>query len=226
MVKRESSLSRKERERARHRREILAAAERIFAAKGYAAATMEEIAREAEFAIGTLYTFFKSKEELYSQVIADFVEQFMAEFRRQVLSQDDPEEALAVLIRLRVRHFEQHRAFIRIAMELSPATRMNPARSLPAELRQQHTHYLEQVTQLFARGIELGRFDDALDPFYLTLALEGVINAFMAWWASLDPASGLEPLERRAGILCRQFLGRIKLRRPAPTNEMAGGSRP
>ena len=62
-------MPRRERERAQHRCEILDAAERVFVSKGYEAATVEEIAKGAEFSVGTLYQFFAGKRELYECVI-------------------------------------------------------------------------------------------------------------------------------------------------------------
>lgn len=62
-------LPRKERELLIRRDEILSTAERIFAKKGYYGATMSEIAAEAEFGTGTLYTFFNCKEDLYFTMI-------------------------------------------------------------------------------------------------------------------------------------------------------------
>lgn len=205
-------LSRKDRERERHRQEILRAAERIFARKGYQAATIEEIAREAEFAVGTLYSFFKNKDELYTRVIEGFIQQFMDEFREKVLSIDDPERAVAALIELRIRHFEMHREFIRISLELSPASRIDPCRSLPPELQAQHDAYLDAVIDLFRRGVERGIFDQA-DPLYLALAQDGIVNAFMAYW-SRRPSD--EPLERRIETIQREFIGRIKRQLPRP----------
>ena len=65
----DGKMTRKERERERHRREMLEAAERVFVRKGYHDATVEEIAQEAEFAVGTLYNFFKGKDDLYARVV-------------------------------------------------------------------------------------------------------------------------------------------------------------
>ena len=59
---------RREREKENRRQEIIDAAERIFFAKGLDTATMDEIAEEAELSKGTLYLYFKSKEELYLQI--------------------------------------------------------------------------------------------------------------------------------------------------------------
>ena len=64
------SLSRRERERLRQREEILEAALRLFVEKGYHDVSMREIADAAEFATGTLYTFFQSKEALHQELVA------------------------------------------------------------------------------------------------------------------------------------------------------------
>lgn len=55
-------------QRKRRRRQIVAAAKKVFSAKGFAGATMEDIAREAELASGTLYLYFSSKDELYATI--------------------------------------------------------------------------------------------------------------------------------------------------------------
>lgn len=59
---------RKTRERERRRQQILVAAKRVFTQKGYEKSTMEDIAREAELSPGTLYLYFKSKDELYASL--------------------------------------------------------------------------------------------------------------------------------------------------------------
>ena len=55
---------RKEREKLQRRIDIIDAAERIFFGKGYDSSTMEEIAAEAELSKGTLYLYFRSKDDL------------------------------------------------------------------------------------------------------------------------------------------------------------------
>ena len=56
-------LSRRERERLMRRRDIMEAAQAIFAEKGYTHATLEEIAQRAEFGKGTLYNYFEGGKE-------------------------------------------------------------------------------------------------------------------------------------------------------------------
>jgi len=212
-------LSRRDRERERHRQEILEAAERVFVREGYHAATVEAIAREAEFGIGTIYNFFQSKEDLYTRVVEKIAQDFMGHFEHQVLSREDPEEAIAALIELRLTHFEEHRRFFRVFFETVPGSRLDPARALPDNCAGLYDRYTEEVTRIFQRGISKQLFDET-DPFYLALCLDGVINAFVAYWSKREPT---EPLAVRVEKMKREFLGRIKRhpcdeRRGSPTS--------
>ncbi len=56
---------RREREKQQRRNDILDAAERLFFSKGMEKTTMNQVATEAEFSKGTIYLYFKNKEELY-----------------------------------------------------------------------------------------------------------------------------------------------------------------
>lgn len=68
----DTSLSRRERERRRRRRAMLEAARAVFAERGYAQATLEEIAERAEFGKGTLYNYFEGgKEEMLFALFED-----------------------------------------------------------------------------------------------------------------------------------------------------------
>lgn len=59
---------RKEREKQQRREEIVKAAEEVFFSKGFEESTMDDIADRAELSKGTLYLYFKSKEELHMAV--------------------------------------------------------------------------------------------------------------------------------------------------------------
>ncbi len=62
-------LMRKDRERLLKRQEIMRAARLVFAMRGYESATLDEIAEKAEFAKGTLYNYFDSKETLFREIV-------------------------------------------------------------------------------------------------------------------------------------------------------------
>ena len=56
------------RDRERRRQQIIAASKRVFVSKGVSKATIKDIAEEAELSPGTLYIYFKNKDELYSSL--------------------------------------------------------------------------------------------------------------------------------------------------------------
>ncbi len=79
-------LSRKEKERLFRRGAILDAAVGIFAKKGYRDTTLDEIAITSEFGKGTIYNYFKSKEEIYFAIIDD-----VSKSLYQIIQQADSE---------------------------------------------------------------------------------------------------------------------------------------
>ncbi|GKU25062.1 TetR/AcrR family transcriptional regulator [Clostridium folliculivorans] len=60
---------RKEKEKELRRKDIIDAAERVFFSKGYDVATMDDVARTAEFSKRTVYVYFKSKEQIYFEIM-------------------------------------------------------------------------------------------------------------------------------------------------------------
>lgn len=71
------------------RRAILAAAEQIFAQKGYAVATVDEIAARANISKGSIYNYFRSKQELFSELFLQEVQQEEA-LTEQLLQRNIP----------------------------------------------------------------------------------------------------------------------------------------
>ncbi len=78
---------RKQREKQRRRRDIINAARKIFSVKGFNSATMEEIANEAELSPGTLYLYFKNKEELHTSLSIDILKYLSIQIHK-VVNQD------------------------------------------------------------------------------------------------------------------------------------------
>ena len=80
----DKKISRKERETNLRQQNIIKAAEKLFLANGYEDTTMNQIATESEFSKGTLYNYFKSKDDLYLaigtkayEIIIDYTKYFV-----------------------------------------------------------------------------------------------------------------------------------------------------
>ena len=95
-VPRQPRLTRAE-AKARTREQLLDAATRVFARKGYAGASVEEIAESAGYSIGALYSNFASKEQLFLELMAARGERRVTAVA-EVLGTEDPVGALAGLL--------------------------------------------------------------------------------------------------------------------------------
>ena len=89
---------RRERQKQERERRVLAAARRLFDRKGYASTSMEDVAARAGLAVGTLYNYFSSKEQLLFAISRSDTEQ-LVKIGERILADppEDPVEAIAAL---------------------------------------------------------------------------------------------------------------------------------
>ena len=83
--------TRKEREKIRHKTEILNKALDLFSEKGFHNVSMQDIAASSEYAVGTLYNFFQSKEQLFEEMRNDCAEKIL-QILGPILDTDESEE--------------------------------------------------------------------------------------------------------------------------------------
>jgi TetR/AcrR family transcriptional regulator len=108
------------RDRARHEVEVLAAAERLFAARGYDATTIAEVAAEAGFAVGTLYNLFGSKEAILDRLLETHLRALVAGVEADMAAAPGPREKLEASVLARVRYLVEHRDFFRLYVSEVP----------------------------------------------------------------------------------------------------------
>lgn len=112
---------RKDREKEARRKVILEAATRIFSQKGFAATTMEDVADRAELSVGTLYLYFRSKEEIYLSMILDAMDVFHEGLVRIAESRRGPAEKRRAVWELFIRFREEHPMYYKALLYLHDA---------------------------------------------------------------------------------------------------------
>ena len=184
---------RRQREKEERRGCILDAAERVFLEKGLAAATMDEIAHEAEVSKGTLYLYFKGKDELYLTIALRALGELVRLFDEAVALGGTGSERLERLVRAQARYATEHRNRFRIGTSwLSSDYSVSDASPQFAE-------YRGLVGRLFrgaVEAIELGKADGSLRP-----DLDAPELAVQLWGASV----GLLMLQLNAPEVSRRF---------------------
>jgi len=179
-----TSLSRREREKLRQRKEILAAALRLFSEKGYHNVSMQEIAETAEFAIGTLYKFFQNKEDLYKALVMEQCDRFEAAFLAAIEGPGDEIERLRNFVRVHGDMFRANLPFIRLFLAESKGASFNLKAGLDEDLRKRLYGFLEKLALVFESGMNNQRFQKIADPYALAVALDSVIDSFLLHWVA------------------------------------------
>ncbi|MBI3726646.1 TetR/AcrR family transcriptional regulator [bacterium] len=104
----------RERKRRWHEGEVLDAAERAFASRGFEAATMASLAAEAGLSIGTVYSLFPSKEAILERLLLRHMDALAAEVALATRDAAGPREKLEALVLARVRYLARRRDFFRL----------------------------------------------------------------------------------------------------------------
>src|SRR5438093_1372079 len=94
--------------------QIIEAAIRVFARTGYYSSRVSDIAREAGIASGTIYLYFKTKEEILVTLFREKMAEFVAYLRREIADERDPEAKLRRLVALHFTVLEQNPALAEV----------------------------------------------------------------------------------------------------------------
>jgi TetR/AcrR family transcriptional regulator len=176
-------MPRREKEKLRQRQEMLAAALGLFSEKGYHNVSMHEIAGKAEFAIGTLYKFFKNKEELYKTLVLELSDKFHDALTEAVQDTDDEIERLRNYVRAKGRLFRANVPMIRLYFSENRGSNFSVAAGLVPEIRDRYDRFLQTtLASVFERGMKRKQFKKVGDPYHLAVALDSLTNAFLFLW--------------------------------------------
>ena len=165
----------------RQRQDMLTAALELFSEKGYHNASMQEVAERAEFAVGTLYKFFKNKEDLYNTLIWEQFDTYDKAFAR-ALAADDEVEKLRSVVRVKGDQFRHNLAFVRLYLEQGRGIGYNIKADLNDTLRARYVDYLQKLAAVFESGIRKKRFKAIAGAFELAVAFDSTLNSFLLLW--------------------------------------------
>ena len=107
-------------QRARRRR-IVVAAQELLEEREYDRIQMRDVADRAGVALGTLYRYFPSKEQLFANVLLEWSTSFQQSVRRRRGSAATPAARLVAVLRSAARAFERHPNFFRLIVVLEGA---------------------------------------------------------------------------------------------------------
>lgn len=182
----DKKLSRREKEMLMRRQEILNAALELFSQKGYHNVSMQEVAERAEFAIGTLYKFFKNKEDLYKALIMDQADRFHEAVTKAIAEPDDEVEKLRNYVRAKGEIFRANVSVVRLYFAETRGAGFNIRVGLEEKIKARYQKFIYSLSFIFKKGMRRKRFQRIADPYHLAIALDSLTNAFLYLWLE-DP---------------------------------------
>ncbi|MBI9019232.1 MAG: TetR/AcrR family transcriptional regulator [Phycisphaerae bacterium] len=206
-------LSRKEREKLKHRQDIMTAALKIFAEKGFHKTTMEDVAKQADFSVGTLYNFFPSKDNLHQKIM----EKHLWDYYNQATSIDgskmDLFDFLTAFLEFEldfcVNNPEFTRLFICERMEEVFVSEESFVEHFKEHVQTlpPFPEMLNQHALLLQSGIEDGLIDQNLSVEDIMEAMRGMVRHFLWLWLA-DPTRF--DLKDKARVITKIFFDGVR----------------
>ncbi len=173
---------RKEREKERRRQQIMVAAKRVFSANGFNKSTMEDIAREAELSPGTIYLYFRNKDELYASLSLRILQYLNIRLKHVVNRKGlEPEEYVEALKQAMYDVYEFDPLIVINMFQLqSSETVKNLSPELLGEIVDLSKSSLGIMADIFEKGIKKGVFINH-HPQALADTLWGMFSGLILW---------------------------------------------
>ena len=159
------------------RRQILDAALRVFAKKGYYKARVTEIARAAGIADGTVYLYFDSKQDIIVSVFSDVVKRHLENARQEIARASTPREKLLAIARHHLTALSESRDVALVFQtELRQSTLLMRVNS------QELGGYFALLSALVEAGQKAGDFRDDIPKGVVVQSFFGALDEMVTAW--------------------------------------------
>jgi AcrR family transcriptional regulator len=209
----EQTLPRKERERERHRLEVLHAAESLLETRFYHEITVQEVAARAEFSVGYLYRLFPNKEEIYASLLRHRLDELEKIIGGCVNSDAPVEQRLHDLVRGVEDWFKRNTGFAANYL-IALFTLARSTGTLGADLARHEAAVRAQLEALFRQGME-ERVLTVRDPALVVSTLRALLWGFVGE----NLLSGFDPSNKEKWTDYGPTIVRIIMRAFGPESE-------
>jgi len=167
------------RERANGKYEaILRAAIKVFAGGGFFNSKVADVAREAGVADGTVYLYFKNKDDILVSIFNYYMEEALAAGRARLAETDDPVEKLSRIVHAHLERLGRDRNLaIVFQVELRSSTKFMEQFSATKV-----AEYLEMIRSVIEEGQRRGVFRPELNPKIVSKVLFGALDEMATNW--------------------------------------------
>lgn len=181
---------------------ILRAGIRVFARNGYFNSKVSDIASEAGIADGTVYLYFKSKEEILHSIFDRAMEEFIAEGKQEIARFERADERLRRIAQLHLEKLGADRDLaIVFQVELRGSIKFMREFSAAG-----FGEYLEVIQKTIADGQRAGIFRKRLNATVCSKMFFGMVDEMVTNWILSNQSYELAPM---ADVVMELFFGGI-----------------
>lgn len=182
------------------REAILRAAIKVFANKGFFNSKVADIADAAGVADGTVYLYFKNKDDVLHSIFDRAMEEFISEGKKEIARLPSPKERLSRIAELHLERLGADRDMaVVFQVELRGSTKFMEEFSAAG-----FHEYLELIRQTIEDGQNAGVFRKDLKPIVAAKILYGSLDEMVTNWILSRKSY---PLAAMAGEVLKVFLG-------------------
>ncbi len=172
------TVERREREKKQRREDIIDAAERVFSAKGFVNATIDDIANEAELSKGALYLYFKNKKELCLAIIVRILRQISSRFEDILHQQGKGIDKILTLASAFLDFYNDSPDYITALLYYS-THKLNVESKILQEAITENEKINNIITNIIESGIEDGSIRSDIDTVKFSYALWGQLSGLL-----------------------------------------------
>ena len=184
------------------------AALKVFSSKGYHNTTMSEIAMEAGFGKGTLYWYWKSKEELYFALVEESHNEFIGLVSEAADREGDALEKLYWLGNEIIDLHYRHRDYTKLSWKMRAEELEAFSVEYVERLRHNSNEIKEKLEEIISQGIDEGLLPPA-DPYYLACMLLGLMEGMEIQWLedpeTFDLRTAMDIIVRMSNAVLQNF---------------------
>ncbi len=176
-----SSEERRKKEKENRKNSILKAARKLFFERGFKSVTVDLIAAKAEVSKGSIYLYFDSKEEIYTQILISANIERHKEIENFARQEGTASELLLKYARVYVDFFLENNELFRILMTfMLHAENMNLTEEQNTQLIHTTNENIRTISEILQKGVDTGEFSDRIDIRQGQNAIWGLLNGIIS----------------------------------------------
>jgi AcrR family transcriptional regulator len=181
---------RRRREKENRKSAILKAARKLFFEKGFKSVTVENIAQKAELSKGSVYLYFKSKEEIYTYILLTDIEKFHRKIDEMLPQGQSAAVSLKKYANIYIDIFLNDKELFRMLMSFMLNTdQMNLPDGLNNNLIKMTNKTVIICEKILQAGIEKGEFPPTINLRLTRNAVWGLLNGVISLYIMTGPVS-------------------------------------